>query len=114
MAKVVVTHITDDLDGSPDAQTVRFGYLGRNYEIDLSEANQQKLAKALAPYLEVAVRTDLGSRSSFGPPASDLDPRAVRAGAESKGITHNGKSLIGAKGRVPADIIEQYRSAHRS
>lgn len=110
----MVTHITDDLDGSPDAQTVRFGYLGRNYEIDLSETNQQKLAKALGPFLEKATRTDLGSRSSFGPSANDIDPRLVREWAESKGIRHNGRSLVGAKGRVPADIVEQYRSARAS
>ena len=43
--------ITDDIDGSPDAQTITFSFDGQNYEIDLSQENQEKFRQALAPYL---------------------------------------------------------------
>ncbi len=32
----VTRELVDDLDGSPAVQTVRFGYNGRDYEINLS------------------------------------------------------------------------------
>ena len=36
MARQVQTLLTDDLDGSDAAGTVRFGYEGVEYEVDLS------------------------------------------------------------------------------
>jgi hypothetical protein len=43
--------LTDDMDGSPDAQTITFSFDGQKYEIDLSHENQEKFRQALAPYL---------------------------------------------------------------
>ena len=50
MAKNVSVVITDDLDGSENAQTVSFGFNGVTYEIDLAAKNRAKLEKALAPF----------------------------------------------------------------
>ena len=43
MAKTVVT--TDDIDGSPNAETVTFSFEGRNFEIDLSKKSRSALRK---------------------------------------------------------------------
>ena len=55
--------MTDDLDGSDDAETVSFGFGGVVYEIDLGQKNRAKLEKALAPFIEA------GARSPWRPPA---------------------------------------------
>jgi hypothetical protein len=36
---------TDDLDGSPDAETVSFGLDGVSYEIGLAPANKTRLGR---------------------------------------------------------------------
>ena len=53
--------ITDDLDGTPDAETRSFGYDGRTYEIDLGAVNSAKLDQVLAPYIEAARLTANGN-----------------------------------------------------
>ena len=74
MAKQVVTTITDDLDGSPDARSVVFGYDGIAYSIDLSAKNEEKLAKALAPFIAKAVRM----RATAPAPARSSSPPSSR------------------------------------
>lgn len=56
MAIKEVLELTDDIDGGPAQRTVRFGFEGADYEIDLSEGNAAGLEAALAPYLEAARR----------------------------------------------------------
>jgi hypothetical protein len=46
--------ITDDLDGSPDAQPYEFTWDGTTWTIDLAEKNRKKLEDALRPYLDKA------------------------------------------------------------
>lgn len=56
MADVVMK--IDDLDGTPIAEgkggAVTFAFRGRNYQIDLSDRNQETLAELLAPYISRA------------------------------------------------------------
>lgn len=40
----------DDLEGGPAEETVQFGLDGRQYEIDLSTSNAERLREALRPY----------------------------------------------------------------
>lgn len=49
MAQSVKIILEDDLEGSPVDETVRFGLDSRQYEIDLSTANAEKL-QVLCPY----------------------------------------------------------------
>jgi len=51
MSKSVSVIVTDDLDGSENAETVSFSFDGAAYEIDLAKANRAKLEKALAPFI---------------------------------------------------------------
>ena len=48
---VTETQYTDDLDGSPAADTVRFGIDGVEYEIDLSQQNKAAFADVMALYV---------------------------------------------------------------
>lgn len=106
MAKKTLVTITDDIDGSEDAQTVTFGFAGREYEIDLSEKNAAKLEKALKPYLEAGRRISPTGRKSGRPAASSFDLTAVREWAAANGIP------VAARGRVAASVLEQYAAAN--
>src|SRR5579875_1923237 len=94
MAKTLVT--TDDIDGSADAETVRFSYNGASYTIDLGKKNRTAFEKALKPYVDVAKQTSgrraapasasrrtRGSRRRSG---SSVDLAAVRTWARENGI----------------------------
>lgn len=48
--------LVDDIDGSPATTTIEFSVGGKNYSIDLSEANAAAFNEALAPYIEHARR----------------------------------------------------------
>ncbi len=66
MARRAAVELVDDLDGSPAVQTVRFGYDGRDYEIELNEEHAAELDEFLAPYLEHARRVGDGGRAGRG------------------------------------------------
>ena len=108
MAKKTLVTITDDIDGSEDAQTITFGFAGREYEIDLSEKNAAKLEKALKPYLEAGRRISPTSRKPGRSAAasSTFDLTAVREWATANGIP------VAARGRVAATVLEQYAAAN--
>ena len=44
----------DDIDFMAEARTVRFSLEGIHYEVDLSEANLQKLRDSLRPFINVS------------------------------------------------------------
>lgn len=97
---------TDDIDGSAADGTVRFGYAGTDYEIDLSKKNTDKLAGALAPFIEAgrrmpARRAARGAR--LGPRHNQSD---VRVWARAQGLK------VSDRGRIPADVAARYQAAH--
>ena len=112
MAKTVTVMLTDDIDGSPDAQTLRFAYQGQQFEIDLAENNHAAFLGSLRPFI-AAARVDPGRRhqraatgrrrpgSSFS-----VDLASVRAWARNQGID------IAERGRIRADVLERYAAAH--
>jgi hypothetical protein len=101
MATTVSIVITDDLDGSADAQTVRFGFDGVSYEIDLGEKNRAKLEKSVAPYVRAARRT---SRSRRPASSRQVGPR-IRSWAKENGLK------VSERGRISAEVIQQYEAA---
>jgi hypothetical protein len=56
MAQRVQVLLVDDIDGGNAAETVSFALDGVSYEIDLSEANAQKLRDDLASWVGHARR----------------------------------------------------------
>ncbi|CAL9299268.1 MULTISPECIES: Lsr2 family protein [unclassified Streptomyces] len=108
MAQRVVVTLTDDIEGGEAAETVRFGLDGKWYEIDLNEANAEKLRKALAPYME-AGRKKSGTekaRKAFQHTSVDPDPAAVRAWAQSN------KMDVPARGRIPKRVYDAFHEAN--
>ena len=74
MSRQLQTLITDDLDGSDAAGTVRFGYEGVEYEIDLNEEHLQEFEEFLAPYIEYGRRIRADQRGGGDPEASGNRP----------------------------------------
>ncbi|MDQ1720268.1 MAG: hypothetical protein QOI26_2 [Pseudonocardiales bacterium] len=109
MAKTVVT--TDDLDGSPNAETVTFSFDGRSFEIDLSKKSRSALEKALKPYIDAGRSVGgRGTRASGtsrgrGRRSGAVDLAAVRAWAAENGIA------VSDRGRISASVLEQYQAA---
>lgn len=102
MAQKVNIVLVDDIDKSDAAETVSFGLDGKEYEIDLSAKNAQKLRDALALY--VAHGRKAGGRRrgrSAGPSPAD-----IRAWARDNGFD------VPDRGRVSAQVREAYLAAH--
>jgi hypothetical protein len=106
MAKTVSVVVTDDLDGSPDAETVAFGFDGQSYEIDLSTKNLAKLEKSLRPFMDAGRRTAHRRTAKAARGAgSRIDNAAVRAWAAGQGLK------VSERGRISADVISKYEAA---
>ncbi len=121
MARTTIVRLTDDIDGSEAEQTVEFSYRGKSYSLDLNDHNASELDDVLAPYITAAEKaggvksgaSSRGSRSggsrlrsSAGSTTSGPDPKDVRAWAETNGVQ------VSARGRIPANVIEQYKAAN--
>lgn len=107
MAKktVTTTEYTDDLDGGKAEGTIRFGFDGNSYEIDLSRANTRAFEKTMALYVGHArkVRSTRAKASSAAKGKHDLS--AVREWAKNAGYD------VSDRGRVAAAVIEAYEAA---
>src|SRR5512142_2843844 len=106
MAREVI--ITDDLDGSPSAEPVRFGFHDKQYEIDLSGKNEAEFAKLLARYIDKGREVTpppaavTGRRRGQAKRPGREDLAAIREWAKHKGLE------VSDRGRIKAEIIEQY------
>ena len=108
MAQRVTVTLEDDLDGGPADETVRFGFGGADYEIDLSTKNATAFRKKLAPFTERARRAGRGQpRRRARPPASRHRSADIRAWAKDRGIA------VSERGRIPASVTEQYQAASK-
>lgn len=109
MAQKVTVSLIDDLDGDRADETVEFGIDGKNYEIDLSGSNAEKLRDALASYVAAARRP--GGRRRAAPPNASASRRpsvdreqnqAIRDWARKRGMK------VSDRGRIPADVLDAY------
>jgi len=98
MAKVV--SITCDLTQAPDAETHLLKLDDRVLQIDLCQAEFDKLVKVLNKYFSAGTVTVKASNGG----ASELD--AIRTWANANGHT------VAPKGRIAADVVEAYNAAH--
>lgn len=106
MAKTVSVVVTDDLDGTPDAETVAFSFNGQGYEIDLGEKNLAKFEKSMRPFIDAGRRTAhrRTAKAARGSGAR-IDRAAVRSWAAAQGIK------VSERGRISADVLRQYEAA---
>lgn len=106
MAQRVTVALEDDLDGGPADETVRFGFGGAEYEIDLSKKNAAVVCKKITPFMEHARKAEQGpARGAARTAASRQRSGDIRAWAKDQGIT------VGDRGRIPASVVEQYHVA---
>jgi hypothetical protein len=104
MAQQVNIVLVDDIDGSTAEETVVFALDGKDYEIDLSTKNAQKLRDAIAPYVGHARKATgrrRGGRAGNGPSPAD-----IRAWARDNGFN------VPDRGRVSTEVREAYLAAH--
>jgi hypothetical protein len=104
VARKVVVQMADDLDGSPATQTIRFGFQGVEYELDLNDENAAEMTHWLENYISHARRVggrkrDLTGKARVG---SGVDAKAVRQWANEQGLE------ISARGRIPSQLVQQY------
>lgn len=97
MAQKTVTTLHDDIDGTEAAKTVRFGYDGVEYTIDLSDAHATALRDSFNEWVSYATR--VGGRKA---PARSYDAKAVREWAQAQGMD------VAARGRVSSELVEKY------
>jgi hypothetical protein len=111
MAQQVLVQLVDDLDGtsSDDISTVKFGLDGVDYEIDLTEANAERLRKTFAEYSAAGRRT--GGRLQRGVRSSGA--AAGEAGQVREWALQNGFELSG-RGRIPSHVVEAYKQAQEA
>ena len=102
MASRTITTLVDDVDGSEADETVQFSIDGATWEIDLSHQHAAELREALNKYIWHARK--VGGRQVRRTSAR-ADNRAIRKWAQARGIPVN------PRGRVPADVLDQYRAA---
>ena len=106
MAKTVSVVVTDDLDGSPGAETVAFSYNGQSYEIDLSQNSITRLKESLRPFTDAGRRTAQRRTARPAGTRSRLDLAAVRAWAAGQGLK------VSERGRISAEVMGKYEAAH--
>ncbi len=109
MAQRRIVELIDDLDQSTidEGGTVTFELNGTSYEIDLTNANPEKLRDALAPFIKAGRRVrPLASRgsSAVAPPSAD-ERGTIRTWARRNGYA------VSDRGRIAADIVAAYRSS---
>ncbi len=113
MARTTIVQLTDDIDGSAAAETVRFAVDGRTYEIDLSTEHAESLRDSLAQFVAAARRAgrvDASPRRGQGRQGRPQggNSSAVRAWAKQNGVP------VSPRGRVPQDVMAQYNSAQQA
>jgi hypothetical protein len=109
VAQIREIRLIDDLDGEAADETVEFGVDGKNYEIDLSKRNAEKLRDSLAAFVASARRAGGARRrggASSGParrPSIDREQnQAIRDWARKRGMK------VSDRGRIPADVLDAY------
>ena len=113
MAQIREVRLVDDLDGAAADETIEFGIDGKNYEIDLSKANAEKLRDALASFVAAARRSGGRRRGGSGGsaannaasrrPSIDREQnQAIREWARKRGMK------VSDRGRIPAEVLEAY------
>jgi hypothetical protein len=106
MAQKATVALEDDLTGGPADETVRFGFEGTEYEIDLNAKNTAALRKQLATYIEHARKARRAQALRGGRTAASRQRSGdIRAWAKERGLA------VSERGRIPASVVEQYHAA---
>ena len=108
MAQKVEVHLEDDLDGGPADHTLTFALDGKDYEIDLSTTNADKLREALRPFAEAGRKTTRsGGARNTRTRASGSDPDTAKIRAWAKENGHD----VSDRGRIHQTVKDAYYAA---
>lgn len=108
MARTTVIVLEDDLDGGTATEQLTFSIDGAEYEIDLNEANAQRLRTLLDPYM-AAGRRKGGRQQRNTSATSRRSPKQlqkIRDWARANG--HN----VADRGRIPQSVLDSYAEAN--
>lgn len=110
MAQRVKTFYVSDLSGEDlgsEGQPIKFGWLGVDYEIDLSQAEADEFAEVMDKYLKVARRIggrrQTGARQSTG---GRNDLNKIREWARANG------HKVSDRGRIAQKVIDAYDASN--
>lgn len=108
MVKRIAEVLKDDLDGSEvtGIETIRFGWLGADYDIDLTEKHRAEFALAIGRYVQAARPAGTSSRPKSRTNAQRDLTRDIRAWANGQG--HG----LSERGRIPQAVTDAYWAAH--
>jgi len=108
--KQTVTYVSD-LSGAEitdnDSPSLRFGWDGTDYTIDLTAKEAEKFYKAVEPYLTAATKVGRSggrSRGKASSSGSTSNAAEIRAWAKSNGME------VPERGRIPAEVREAFES----
>lgn len=99
----LVYHQTNGEKEVPADETIRFGWLGDDYEIDLAKENAEAFQALVEVYLQTARKVKHTRKRSR---ASRERSSEIRAWAAKQGIE------VSERGRIPASVVAQYEAAH--
>jgi hypothetical protein len=107
---IVEWEVTDDLDGSPDAEPVVFGWGAQRYEIDLSKENAETLAQFLTPYMEAGRKINRKPRakSAAASPTKPVVPGTLRV----RGISFSREWVSSILDEAPRSSSGRIRRGH--
>ena len=109
MARKVQRFLLDEIDGGEAKRTATFALDGKGYEIDLNQANLDRLVEALAPFVEKARKAGAAPRRQGARRTTTSgggDASAVRTWAREHGFE------VSDRGRVPKEIRDAFDQAH--
>lgn len=103
MARHNIVQYSDDFDGTPlnedEVRVIRFSVDGTDYLLDVSESNAGRFYEAIAPFIAKAHTQPVDVMASIS--ASEIRLWAKEQGYE-----------VASRGKIPAELIEDYRAAH--
>lgn len=123
MAKQIIHKLVDDLDGGSADETVRFALDGVQYEIDLSDANAEKLRDAFSPYTTHGVKVGRGGVARYARATHSAAGVGSSRGARTGGVANRDQNKairdwakragkdISDRGRIPQEIVAEYHAS---
>lgn len=114
MARALIVHLTDDLDGGEAAETVSFGWRGVDYEIDLSKENAEEMDRVLETWIRHSRRLGPTRTHPVAGSGRGEDRSRRRAGnlASLRAWARENGYPVSDRGRVSTEVKEAFDAAH--
>jgi len=143
MADKMNVSLVDDLDGTPAAETLRFGFDGVEYSIDLSKKNARMIKADMARWVKKATRVGRAAAGASRPvkavskpavkakptvkPAAKAAQKAAPKAKVAVKVSSGGPSTaevrawaktqgitVPQRGRLSPDLVTQFKAAQKT